>query len=287
MHYLFLHEVGHGLGASGAIAGIMGIFAVRCYFKSMVFPLPILGIFSLILPISLKVRLNSLVIMGLFFLLDLSGGIGQITGEALSAVGHWAHIGGMVSGMLLAGFLGLGKGAIEERHLDIGIKASNEGIGLGDGEHSLRIALEKNPNNAEALMYLARIKSKFTLTDEGRDLYQKAIQVTAASKPQEAAVIYKEYYNKYLKGVEPVLQYRLAGIFYKNKDLDMASRCLEMLLNFANTPAEIREQAMFRCAMIFEEMGLNEAATSYYTRFMETFPNSSAIAKVKAKLGKA
>lgn len=286
VHYLFLHEVGHALGASGAIAGIMGIFAVRCYFKSMVFPLPILGIFSLILPISLKVRLNSLVIMGLFFLLDLSGGIGQITGEALSTVGHWAHIGGMVSGMMLAGFLGLGKGAIEERHLDIGIKASNEGIGLGDGEHSLRIALEKNPNNAEALMHLARIKSKFTLTDEGMDLYQKAIQVTAASKPQEAAAIYKEYYNKYLKGVEPALQYRLAGIFYKNKDLDMASRCLELTLNSANTPAEIRERAMFQCAMILEEMGLNEAATSYYTRFMEAFPHSSAIAKVKAKLGK-
>ena len=287
VHYLFLHEVGHGLGASGAIAGIMGIFAVRCYFKSMVFPLPILGIFSLILPISLKVRLNSLVIMGLFFLLDLGGGIGQITGEALSAVGHWAHIGGMVSGMLLAGFLGLGKGAIEERHLDIGIKASNEGIGLGNGEHSLRIALEKNPNNAEALMHLARIKSKFTLTDEGRDLYQKAIQATAASKPQEAAAIYKEYYSKYLKGVEPVLQYRLAGIFYKNKDLDMASRCLEMLLNSASIPIEIRERAMFQCAMILEEMGLNEAATSYYTRFMETFPNSSAVPKVKAKLGRA
>ncbi|MEK7841517.1 MAG: hypothetical protein AAB197_02475, partial [Deltaproteobacteria bacterium] len=173
------------------------------------------------------------------------------------------------------------------RHLEIGIKASNAGVGLGEGEHSLRIALEKNPNNSEALLYLARIKSKFALTDEGRDLYQKAIQATASSKPQEAATIYKEYYNKYLKGVEPALQYRLAGIFYKNKDLDIASRCLEMLADSANTPPEIRERSMFQCAMVLEDMGLNEAATSYYTRFMETFPNSLAIAKVKAKLGKA
>ena len=287
IHYIFMGEVGHALGASGAIAGIMGIFAIRCYFKSMVFPLPILGIFSLILPVSLKVRLNSLVIMGLFFLLDLSGGIGQITGENFSNIGHWAHIGGMAGGMTLAGFMGLGKGAVEERHLEIGIKASNAGVGLGEGEHSLRIALEKNPNNSEALLYLARIKSKFALTDEGRDLYQKAIQATASSKPQEAATIYKEYYNKYLKGVEPALQYRLAGIFYKNKDLDIASRCLEMLADSANTPPEIRERSMFQCAMVLEDMGLNEAATSYYTRFMETFPNSLAIAKVKAKLGKA
>lgn len=59
VHFLFLGEVSHGLGASGAISGVMGLFAVRCYFKSMVFPLPILGIFSLLLPIALKIRLNS------------------------------------------------------------------------------------------------------------------------------------------------------------------------------------------------------------------------------------
>ena len=53
VEFLFNGRAGHILGASGAIAGIMGVFAVRCYFKSMVFPLPILGIFSLILPISL------------------------------------------------------------------------------------------------------------------------------------------------------------------------------------------------------------------------------------------
>ncbi|MBI3399288.1 MAG: rhomboid family intramembrane serine protease [Deltaproteobacteria bacterium] len=287
IHYIFMGEVGHALGASGAIAGIMGIFAVRCYFKSMVFPLPILGIFSLILPVSLKVRLNSLVIMGLFFLLDLSGGIGQISGENFSNIGHWAHIGGMVGGMTLAGFMGLGKGAIEERHLEIGINASNEGIGLGEAEHSLRIALEKNPNNSEALLHLARIKSKFTLTDEGRDFYQKAIQIVAASKPQEAAALYREYYSKYLKGVEPMLQYRLAGIFYKSKDLDMASRCLEILANSANTPPEIRERSMFQCAMVLEEMGLNEAAKGFYSHFLEAFPQSSAVPKAKAKLGKA
>ena len=124
VEFLFHGRAGHALGASGAIAGIMGIFAVRCYFKSMIFPVPILGIFSLILPISLKIRLNSLVIMALFFLSDLSGGIEQITGESGSMIGHWCHLGGMISGMLIAGYLKLGEDAVEERHLEIGIKAS-------------------------------------------------------------------------------------------------------------------------------------------------------------------
>jgi len=54
VEFIFHGRAGHALGASGAIAGIMGVFAVRCYFKSMIFPVPILGIFSLILPISLR-----------------------------------------------------------------------------------------------------------------------------------------------------------------------------------------------------------------------------------------
>src|SRR6185369_16295026 len=150
VEFIFQGQAGHALGASGAIAGIMGIFAVRCYFKSMIFPLPILGIFSLILPISLKVRLNSMVIIGLFFLADLSGGIGQMSGASASMVGHWAHLGGMISGIVLAGFLKLGEGAIEERHLEIGVKAAGAKIGYGEGEQSLRLVLQRNPDNVEA-----------------------------------------------------------------------------------------------------------------------------------------
>jgi hypothetical protein len=148
VNFLATGEPGHILGASGSIAGIMRVFAVRCYFKSMVFPLPILGIFSLIFPISFKVRLNSLVIIGLFFFMDLSGGIGQITGQNVSNVGHWAHIGGTLAGIGLAFFLKLGEGAIEERHLR-SVQGCRLQCRLRAGEHSLRIALERNPENAE------------------------------------------------------------------------------------------------------------------------------------------
>jgi len=61
-------EPGHLSGASGAIAGIMGIFTVRCYFKSMTVLIPSVW------PMSFKLTLNSLVIIGLFFLRDLPGG---------------------------------------------------------------------------------------------------------------------------------------------------------------------------------------------------------------------
>jgi membrane associated rhomboid family serine protease len=278
-------KVGHILGASGAIAGIMGVFAVRCYFKSMVFPLPILGIFSLLLPISFKIRLNSLVIMGLFFLMDLSGGIGQITGHNASNIGHWAHVGGMLAGVGLAFFLKLGEGAIEERHMEIGARAAGSNIGYASGEHSLRIALEKNPGNAEAILHLARIKSKFTMSEEGKSLYNKAIRLLIRVNPQQAAEVYEEYYKKYMTGVEPALQYRLAGIYYKKRNLDLAARCLEIVVKTPGVPADIRERALYQYASILDEMGLADAARDFFKQLLEEIPGSPAVTKVKLKLG--
>lgn len=284
-NYLFLDEVGHVLGASGAISGIMGVFAVRCYFKTMVFPFPVLGI----LPISFKIRMNSIVIIGLFFMMDLQDGIEKLSGAYVGNVAHWAHLGGMMAGFLIAGWLKLGRSAIEERHTEIGLERLKEGVGLGEGEESLRTALQSNGENVEAMLALARTKSrkhgfKYTLTKEGAELYEKVIKLLISADPKEAADIYVEYYNKYQKGVEPALQFRIAGILYRSGDLDRACIALEMLADADNTPAAIREKALFQAAKIMEDMDLNDAARICYERFLEIFPQSAMAPKVKAML---
>lgn len=285
VEFLANGTAGHALGASGAISGIMGIFAVRCYFKSMVFPLPILGIFSLILPISLKVRLNSLVIIGLFFLADLSGGIGQVTGEDSSMIGHWAHLGGMVSGMLIAGFLKLGKEAVEERYLEAGVQASRAKSGYAGGDKSIARVLETSPNNPDALLAMARLKSKFTPTDEGREYYAKAIAELLKTRQQEAADAFKEYYQKYLKGLDPVLLVTLAGILQRKHDLDTAARCLEMAANTPGITPQIKERAVFQNALLLDRMGFEDAAEGSYQNYLKEFPQGDGAAKARARLG--
>ncbi len=276
----------HILGASGAIAGVMGLFAVRCYFKSMVFPLPILGIFSLILPISLKVRLNSLVIIGLFFLADLNGGIQQLTGNNSSNVGHWAHIGGMICGIILGLVFKLNEDAVTERHMEIGSQATyaNIGSGNGDGAESLRLVLKKDPENIEALLLLARLRSKFSATEEGDLLYQKVIPMLARSRPEEAMIAFYDYFKLYAKGLDAPTMYRLANIFHRQQDFEMSSRCLEILCKDKNTPAQVLEKALFQCARTFETMGLTDAARQYYQRCIESFPDSPLSAKAKLRL---
>ncbi len=282
--FVFFGTATHGLGASGAIAGAMGLFAIRCYFKSMVFPLPILGIFSLILPVSLKVRLNSLVIIGLFFLADLSGGIGQLTGAQTSNIGHWAHIGGMICGIILGTMFKLSEGAVEERHQEIGSQALSKGGDLFQAEESLRLALLKNPQNVETMILLARLLSKFGPTEEGESLFRKGMDLLSKTRPKEAAENFKEYYGIYFKGTDPETMWRLASCYRQQHDNEWTTRCLELLADDSATPPAIREKAMFQCARQMEFIGNMDTALHYYRQFVDLFPESPLQAKALARL---
>ena len=274
VYFIAFREPVHGLGASGAIAGAMGLFAIRCYFKSMVFPLPILGIFSLILPVSLKVRLNSLVIIGLFFLADLHGGIGQVAGQNSSNVGHWAHLGGMICGIILGIMFNLGEEAVEERHMEIGSQALSKGGDLYKGEESLRLALKKNPNNAEVMILLAKMLSKFQPTAEGADLYRKGMDILAVNRLKDVAATFKEYYERYLTGCNPETLFKVAGYYHQQKDHEWAAKCFELLSDDEATPSNIREKAMFQCARQMEFVGKIDLALHYYRQFVDKFPDS-------------
>lgn len=283
--WLWTGQVQHGLGASGAIAGVMGVFAVRCYFKTMVFPLPILGILSLVVPMSVRLRVNALVLMGLFFLADLGGGITQLSGRGFSPIGHWAHLGGMASGLLFAALLSLGRQAAQERHLDIADAALDVGVGMRAGRESLQRVLEKDPENPEALLSLARMESRHHGSDEGCQAYARCIEVLAASDPERAARVFEEYYGTYQEGIEPRLQYRLSAYLFSKGNLPLAARSLEALERGRHTPPEIAEKALFQLGRVYELMGLSDAARDVYLRYADTYPAAEAAAKARAKAG--
>ena len=278
------NSAGHVLGASGAIAGIMGIFAIRCYFKSMIFPVPIFGAFSLVIPLSLKIRLNSLVIIGLFFYSDLSGGLAQLSGYD-SSIGHWVHLGGMITGMIAAGiFLRLGEAAIEERHLDIGMKAAETAMNFGEGVKSIRIALEQNPDNGEALLTLARLKTKFNVTEEGGELYCKALSILVKSDPHLAIKTFWEYNSKGYRTAEPKLLDSLGYCALRLKEKNAAVKCFSLLADHPRTPSVDRERALFQCGKALEEMGEFEEACERYAFLVQEFPDSDVVPKLRIKV---
>jgi membrane associated rhomboid family serine protease len=265
---LIYGELVPSIGASGAISGLMGIFAVRCYFKTIIFPFPVLGLFSYIFPLNLKIRMNSLVVIGLFFWADMSLGIGQLLGTNTDNIAYGAHIGGLLTGVLLTKDMGLTKDAIQEKRLDTARSAlgGKEWLDQDIGEESVREYLQRDEKDVEAILLLARKVSHYRLPDEGRDLYQRAILILLQSDLDQAVTIFKEYFDKYQQPLEPELQIRLAVLIEKGGNLDFATRCLEMLINNGELSPELQDKCLFHCSRLCKKMGLDEASEMYSAR---------------------
>jgi Tfp pilus assembly protein PilF len=202
----------------------------------------------------------------------------------VSNINHWAHIGGMVCGIVLGMMFKLGEGAVEERHQEIGSQALSKGGDLFQAEESLRLALQKNPENGETMILLARLLSKFQPTEEGESYYRKGMDILSKSRPKEVAAAFKDFYGIYLKGADPETMLRLASHYHQQKDYEWATRCLELLSDDPKTPPAIREKAVFQCARQMEFIGNWDHALHYYRLFVNTFPDSPLHAKALARL---
>ena len=83
------------IGASGAIAGVMGAYIVF-YPRAKVLTLIILIVFFF------TVRLPAWLILGYWFLLQFLTGVGSLGLQTSGGVAVWAHVGGFVPGALIA-----------------------------------------------------------------------------------------------------------------------------------------------------------------------------------------
>jgi membrane associated rhomboid family serine protease len=91
------------VGASGAIAGVMGGFII--VFPGDQIQAWVLGLFGLV-----PTRISAAVFIGLWFLLQLVSGFGSLTETSTSegGVAYFAHIGGFIAGAMLIIPMGLG-----------------------------------------------------------------------------------------------------------------------------------------------------------------------------------
>ena len=85
------------VGASGAIAGVMGAYLVM-YPKSRIVTLvPIIFFIQLI-------EVPALFFLGIWFLMQFVSGVGSIaaatTGEPSGGIAFWAHVAGFVAGVI-------------------------------------------------------------------------------------------------------------------------------------------------------------------------------------------
>lgn len=81
------------IGASGAIAGVLGAYLILFPRARIVSLVPIIFIFTL-------VEIPAIIFLGFWFISQLFSGWLALQGADMSGIAWWAHIGGFVFGML-------------------------------------------------------------------------------------------------------------------------------------------------------------------------------------------
>ncbi len=87
------------IGASGAIAAVLGAYLIyfpRARILTLI-PIFIIPYFT---------EIPSLLYIGIWFLLQLGSGLGELNTYAVSGVAWWTHIGGFLFGLIMAGVFG-------------------------------------------------------------------------------------------------------------------------------------------------------------------------------------
>jgi membrane associated rhomboid family serine protease len=83
------------IGASGAVAGVLGAYLVLYPRHRVLSLIPIFFIFQLI-------ELPAIVVLGFWFVLQLFNGVGSLARDLGGGVAYFAHIGGFVAGVIVA-----------------------------------------------------------------------------------------------------------------------------------------------------------------------------------------
>lgn len=93
------------LGASGAIAGVLGAYVIR-------FPRAVVNTIVFLFIFITTIRVPAYVLIGFFVIQNVISGVASLQAAAgmgieTGGVAYWAHIGGFVFGLILAPLLGL------------------------------------------------------------------------------------------------------------------------------------------------------------------------------------
>ena len=254
----------NSIGASGAIAGIMGVFAVRCYFARVTISMPFLFIPWVAVP----VRVQALGLICLFFAIDAAGSMAMF-GDNASHVNRWSHTGGYLFGFSMAYFFRFYRAAADE---SVSVKADRlckNPYEKGKGAELYRDILEKDSNNVDALSFFLN-HYKYDEIKQAQ-AFSALIKALTDKDIKQAVAFFDEYYPKYLNTLPGGTALKLGMIYYNTVQLEKARNCLQVAVN---NDGPWQPKAMLFLGRVFEAMGNKNMAKEYYKQTREKFPGT-------------
>lgn len=264
------------IGASGAVAGILGIFAIRFYktkIEGLGFTIPAMY--------GLGIWFIYQFIMGMVSLSNLND-------PKSGGTAYWAHIGGMLFGMALAYMMKLGKEGSKEYLIDDARARLDQGATWIAAEN-LKAVLEQDPNNAEIHGQLACTYAAQQDMDDSIAHYNKCIELCLSKGDTDKAIErfgeFKQYHQE--KCLDLQSAFKLAKCLL-DKGSNDAALCLFKGIALHNTGKPEAEISLMKVADLLLNVFSNPSeAVEYYKKFLSVYPDSEFRPAVEKSLAES
>ena len=265
------------IGASGAIAGILGIYAIR-YYKTR---LRIWFVFF-------SAGIPAWIALGVWFAQQLYGGLNGILSPGEGGVAYWSHIGGMAFGMLLAYALRMGRQCTREYLMADACASLEQGATWSAAECLLSL-LKSDPENADVHRELGTTYAMQHNHDQSIRHFRMSVELFLRMECLEKAV---EAYGR-MRQYYPNARINLASEFRLARylvDTGVYGPALVLLESITLHHADTREceTALVKIGDIhLNALGDPKAAAVWYERCLHEFPASEYRALVEKNLATA
>ncbi len=254
------------VGASGAIAAVLGLFAVRFWRAK----LRVFLIFSI----------PAMYVIGLYAIREIFTGM-QAFSDAGSgeSVANWAHVGGLLFGALIAIPLKVKDDSRQEYTLEDAEVAVRQDRWL-DAANLYQRYLAEKPGDAGAQRALARVCVKLRQSDQAHQRFMESLRLYLQSPPSpttSAAVagVYGDACAAFETFPLPAaLLSRIAGACEEDGKLALADRALTDLCR-NHTQTREAENGLLRLGkMHLSKMRQPQSAAEIFREFLRIYPHS-------------
>jgi hypothetical protein len=265
------------LGASGAVAAVLAMFAVRFY-RNRVRIFWILGIWwrgTFTMP--------SLWAVGIWFALELLSGFLTLRGG--SGVAHWAHIGGFL--------FGVGMGFVMRSPQDAARQYLLEDVRTGLSEEAPQSAIERllpavraEPRNEAARIQLARAYEQAGDEENADEQWRLVLQQRLQERRRGEVVplLRQAGRPRLLLGADPRTLFDVACCWEESGEYEEAGRLFQQVWQ-QHSQAPEAELAMLRHATLLKERLKHPAADRLFDHFLQKYPHSQYRAFAQERRG--
>lgn len=244
------------IGASGAISGVMGLAAFR-YYRLKIQTVPLFTLCCFPIPIPVKLWLPFWFYAGFFAFREVWDGIAEIVTGEQSNVAHWAHIGGLLIGAVIA----IPLQSTHEGERDYALQdAAKASAGTVDTLplKELQKLLKEKPDDPELQEAMGAVLVTANDLEPAFAYYTRAVSgYIAARIPNRAAMTYMKLCETFPGTLMPVKEHMAIASALESLHLCReAVQTFDMIIeHYADT--EHAQAALLRVAHIYQTK-LNE-----------------------------